>query len=418
MSEDEFGDDSIFLDDSFLRQVDTISAQMTAASTSSKNDGLRPVSSIARNSWLATAVSRTASHNEVSPKRSQTMHGVGRTFSAPGPISKALPQQRPAAISRQQAVSKVPPQRSSDEYDTIDIPTESLDVFDAIIANPPKKPSHPAFSGFPPKPSTSALSSRNTSAPSRPSSSFARHPSSSNKQDSLHQTHLNWRSESRYTKGKRWDRTQFAKTGRRIISLAGRDKVSGGKGKERESIAPRWEDDAIDEDEFMDDDMGDVLAPAPRDFSKRSRSFLRAQLTKSSVDAPYGPQKQLPSKATINTYIYPTNHPKRDYQFEIIRNCFLDNTLVALPTGLGKTFVAGVVMLNCKRYLVTTSLICAVYRWFPTGKIVFLAPTRPLVAQQIEACQLSCGIPSRDAAIMTGEGGARKGRERLVSCVR
>lgn len=139
---------------------------------------------------------------------------------------------------------------------------------------------------------------------------------------------------------------------------------------------------------------------------------------KTLIDVPYGPQKHLPSKATISTYIYPTNHPKRDYQFEIIRNCFLDNTLVALPTGLGKTFVAGVVMLNCKRYLVRPSLIHAVYRWFPTGKIVFLAPTRPLVAQQIEACQLSCGIPSRDAAVMTGEGGARKGRERLVSCSR
>lgn len=263
MSEDEFGDDSIFLDDSFLRQVDTISAQVTAGSSSSRNDGLRP----------ATAVSRTASHNEVSPRRSQNVHGVGRTFSAPGTISKPLSHHRPAAISRQQGVSKVPLQPSSDDYDLIDIPTESLAAFDAIIANPPKKPSHPSFSGFPPKPSTSALSSRNTSGPSRPSSSSARHPVSSNRQDNFHQTHLNWRSESRYTKGKRWDRTQFAKTGRRIISLAGRDRVSGGKGKEREGIAPGWGNDAIDEDEFMDDDMGDLLAPAPRDFSKRSSFF-------------------------------------------------------------------------------------------------------------------------------------------------
>ncbi|OWT36037.1 ATP-dependent DNA helicase MPH1 [Cryptococcus neoformans Bt1] len=376
MSDDEFGDDSIFLDDSFLRQVDNISAQATACLSSSRNEGLRPASSIARNSRLATTVSRTASHNEVSPNRSQNAHGVGRTFSAPGPMSEPLPLQRPAAISRQQTMSKIPLQPSSDDYDMIDIPTESLAAFDAVIANPLKKPSRPALSGFPPKPSHSTSSSRNTSAPSR-------HPSSSNKQDNFHQTHLNWRSEPRYTKGKRWDRTQFAKTGRRIISLAGRDKVFGGKGKEREILAPGWEDDAIDEEQLMDDDMGDVLAPAPRDFN-----------------APYGPQRQLPSKATIDTYIYPTNHPKRDYQFEIIRNCFLDNTLVALPTGLGKTFVAGVVMLNF-------------YRWFPTGKIVFLAPTRPLVAQQIEACQLSCGIPSNDAAVMTGEGGSRKSRERL-----
>lgn len=43
------------------------------------------------------------------------------------------------------------------------------------------------------------------------------------------------------------------------------------------------------------------------------------------------------------------------------------------------------------------------YRWYPMGKIIFMAPTRPLVAQQIEACYSIMGF-SRDVTIeMTGK---------------
>lgn len=61
-----------------------------------------------------------------------------------------------------------------------------------------------------------------------------------------------------------------------------------------------------------------------------------------------------------------------------------------LPTGLGKTFIAAVVMYN-------------MFRWYPTGKIIFMAPTRPLVAQQIEACYQIMGIPKDDTAELTGK---------------
>lgn len=42
------------------------------------------------------------------------------------------------------------------------------------------------------------------------------------------------------------------------------------------------------------------------------------------------------------------------------------------------------------------------YRWYPTGKIIFLAPTRALAAQQVEACFKVMGIPQDHMIQMTG----------------
>ena len=57
--------------------------------------------------------------------------------------------------------------------------------------------------------------------------------------------------------------------------------------------------------------------------------------------------KLKPDLLEAKHWVYPINFPKRDYQYNIVRNCLFNNTLVALPTGLGKTLIAGVVMLNC-----------------------------------------------------------------------
>lgn len=63
---------------------------------------------------------------------------------------------------------------------------------------------------------------------------------------------------------------------------------------------------------------------------------------------------------------------------------------MVLPTGLGKTFIAAVVMYN-------------IFRWYPNSKIIFMAPTRPLVAQQIEACYQIMGIPKDETIELTGK---------------
>jgi Fanconi anemia group M protein len=49
----------------------------------------------------------------------------------------------------------------------------------------------------------------------------------------------------------------------------------------------------------------------------------------------------------------------------MVEKSLFTNTLVALPTGLGKTFIAAVVMYNY-------------YRWFPEGKVLFCINHFPL----------------------------------------
>nr|CAD7428386.1 unnamed protein product [Timema monikensis] len=89
-------------------------------------------------------------------------------------------------------------------------------------------------------------------------------------------------------------------------------------------------------------------------------------------------------------WMYPTNYPIRQYQLNIVKTALFHNTLVCLPTGLGKTFIAAVVMFNF-------------YRWYPLGKILFLAPTKPLVHQQIDSCYKVTGISEEDTVELTGQ---------------
>lgn len=94
----------------------------------------------------------------------------------------------------------------------------------------------------------------------------------------------------------------------------------------------------------------------------------------------------------LSTWKYPSNSVSlqpRDYQLAITRTSLLHNTLVVLPTGLGKTLIAATVMLNFRR-------------WYPKGIVVFLAPTRPLVLQQVRACLSITALPPSEAIVLTG----------------
>ncbi len=118
--------------------------------------------------------------------------------------------------------------------------------------------------------------------------------------------------------------------------------------------------------------------------------------------------------SSIKSWIYPTNYPVRNYQVDISQQALFTNTLVCLPTGLGKTLIAAVVIYNFYRWFPTgkpsrSFLIHVIVRFvsFP-GKIIFMAPTRPLVNQQMAACIDIMHIPSEHVTHLEGSISADK----------
>nr|WP_319538404.1 DEAD/DEAH box helicase [uncultured Methanospirillum sp.] len=91
-------------------------------------------------------------------------------------------------------------------------------------------------------------------------------------------------------------------------------------------------------------------------------------------------------------FILPDKLEKRTYQFSIAMRCLDGNTLVVIPTGLGKTAVA---------------LIVAASRLYSTGgKVLMLAPTKPLVEQHLRYFQSHLNLldaPEGSCVIFTGE---------------
>ncbi|KAK4499186.1 hypothetical protein PRZ48_009699 [Zasmidium cellare] len=129
--------------------------------------------------------------------------------------------------------------------------------------------------------------------------------------------------------------------------------------------------------------------PATQDLTASQAAQKRHAWPLAARDEP--PTHHKLDDEAMKTFVYPTNLGTiRDYQYNIVSRSLFHNTLVALPTGLGKTFIAATIMLNY-------------YRWTKNAQIVFMAPTKPLIAQQMEACYGIVGIPKRDTVLMTGE---------------
>jgi Fanconi anemia group M protein len=79
----------------------------------------------------------------------------------------------------------------------------------------------------------------------------------------------------------------------------------------------------------------------------------------------------------------------RRYQETIYAQAVLHHTLVVLPTGLGKTMIA--VMLAIQRL-----------QQYPEGKVLILAPTKPLVQQHEETFRAFLNLPDEQFTLFTG----------------
>jgi Fanconi anemia group M protein len=80
---------------------------------------------------------------------------------------------------------------------------------------------------------------------------------------------------------------------------------------------------------------------------------------------------------------------RRDYQERIAGECSKANTLVCLPTGLGKTVVAALV-------------VAERLRRFPNGRVIVMAPTRPLVLQHHKSFIRLLAVDSDSMIAITG----------------
>ncbi|MHA1148108.1 MAG: DEAD/DEAH box helicase [Promethearchaeota archaeon] len=91
---------------------------------------------------------------------------------------------------------------------------------------------------------------------------------------------------------------------------------------------------------------------------------------------------------------------RRAYQEKIFINCLNQNSLVVIPTGLGKTVIA---------------LMLAVHRLskYPDSKIIFLAPTKPLVNQHYNSFLSSTQISEEELGSITGTTSPEKRKEIL-----
>jgi len=83
------------------------------------------------------------------------------------------------------------------------------------------------------------------------------------------------------------------------------------------------------------------------------------------------------------------NIQPREFQLSILETCKNNNTLVVLPTGIGKTLIS--LLLGLERL-----------NKFPESKILILSPTKPLCQQHVETFKKNTNINESEILLLTG----------------
>jgi len=97
------------------------------------------------------------------------------------------------------------------------------------------------------------------------------------------------------------------------------------------------------------------------------------------------------NKNSKNKYLREKQIEHREYQLKIAQACASKNSLVVLPTGLGKTII-GV-------YVAAKTLEL----FPPKSKVIVLAPTRPLINQHYDSFRNLMTIPEEQFVVLTGK---------------
>ena len=91
----------------------------------------------------------------------------------------------------------------------------------------------------------------------------------------------------------------------------------------------------------------------------------------------------------VQNFIKSNSVERREYQINIADSSSHSNTLVVLPTGLGKTIIALILIAKELKK--------------DKNKILFLAPTKPLVIQHAQFLRQFLTVDTESVIIFTGE---------------